>query len=173
LDSCHHECSATDGKMKTLATNRYRHIYIYIHFALKLRRSRGVWWQGMEHKKTFSRTLARFCLTWHQKVNFSTFDGKLELQCTRGCSRRSKVAAGPGPTRGKGRLWECQGRQDGDSRDSPTKSRAPNAHGFASNAPCTWLGRLAPFPGGFREFQGDGALVSKICKNETCICVVS
>ena len=34
--------------------------------------------EGVDHTKTLSRTLAGFRLTWHQKVHFSTFDGKLE-----------------------------------------------------------------------------------------------
>ena len=36
-----------------------------------------------ERTQLFSRTLAGFGLTRRQKVNFSTFDGKLESQCTR------------------------------------------------------------------------------------------
>ena len=44
---------------------------------------RGVRGERTEHTKLFSRTLAGFGLTWHPKVHFSTFDGKLELQCIR------------------------------------------------------------------------------------------
>ena len=50
---------------------------------LKLERSRGVREKRTEHTQLFSRTLAGFGLTWHQKVHFSTFYGKLEFQCTR------------------------------------------------------------------------------------------
>ena len=46
-------------------------------------RSRGVREERTDHTKLFSRTLAGFGLTRHQKVHFSTYDGKLELQCTR------------------------------------------------------------------------------------------
>ena len=44
-------------------------------------RSRGVREERTEHTQLFSRTLAGFGLTGHQKVRFSTFDGKLESQC--------------------------------------------------------------------------------------------
>ena len=37
----------------------------------------------MKHTKTFRWTLAGFGLTWHRKVHFSTFSGKLTFQCTR------------------------------------------------------------------------------------------
>ena len=40
--------------------------------------SRGVREERTDHTKLVSRTLAGFGLTWHQKVHFSTFDGKLE-----------------------------------------------------------------------------------------------
>ena len=46
-------------------------------------RSRGVRGERTEHTKTFRRTLAGFGLTWGQKVDFSTFSGKLAFQCTR------------------------------------------------------------------------------------------
>ena len=46
-------------------------------------RSGGVRGERTDHTKIFRRTLAGFGLTWHQKDSFSTFDGKLELQCTR------------------------------------------------------------------------------------------
>ena len=36
-----------------------------------------------EHTQLVSRTLAGFGLTWHRKVIFSTFSGKLTFQCTR------------------------------------------------------------------------------------------
>ena len=52
---------------------------------MKLGRSRGVREERTNHTKLFSRTLAGSGLTWHQKVHFSTFDGKLESQCTRNC----------------------------------------------------------------------------------------
>ena len=48
-----------------------------------MKRSRGVREERTDHAKRFRRTLAGFGLTWGQKVHFSTFDGKLELQCTR------------------------------------------------------------------------------------------
>jgi hypothetical protein len=48
-----------------------------------LGRSRGVRGERTEHTKTFRRTLAGFGFTWHRRVHFSTFDGKLELHCTR------------------------------------------------------------------------------------------
>ena len=46
-------------------------------------RSGGVQGERTDHTKIFRRTLAGLGLTWNQKVHFSTFDGKLELQCTR------------------------------------------------------------------------------------------
>ena len=46
---------------------------------LKLGRSRGVREERTEHTQLFSRTLAGSGLTRRQKVHFSTFDGKLEL----------------------------------------------------------------------------------------------
>ena len=46
-------------------------------------RSRGVREERTEHAQLFSRTLAGIGPTWHQKVHFSIFDGKLEPQCTR------------------------------------------------------------------------------------------
>ena len=46
-------------------------------------RSRGVRGERTEHTQLFSRTFAGFGITCGQKVNFSTFSGKLELQCTR------------------------------------------------------------------------------------------
>ena len=46
-------------------------------------RSRGVREERTDHTKLFSRTLAGSGLTWHQKVHFSAFYGKLESQCTR------------------------------------------------------------------------------------------
>ena len=46
-------------------------------------RFRGIREERTEHTQLFSRTLVGFGSTWHQKVHFSTFDGKLELQCTR------------------------------------------------------------------------------------------
>ena len=51
---------------------------VFSQFRLKLGRSRGVRGEGTDHTKTLSRTLAGFGLTWHRKVHFSTFDGKLE-----------------------------------------------------------------------------------------------
>ena len=48
---------------------------------LKLGRSGGVRGERTDHTKTFRRTLAGLGLTW--QVHFSTFDGQLELQCTR------------------------------------------------------------------------------------------
>ena len=50
---------------------------------MELRGSRGVQGDGTDHTKTQTQIFTRFGLTWHQKVHFSTFDGKLELQCTR------------------------------------------------------------------------------------------
>ena len=44
---------------------------------MKLWRSRGVREEGTDHTKLFSRIFTGSGLTWHQKVNFSTFDGKL------------------------------------------------------------------------------------------------
>ena len=54
-------------------------------------RSRGV--RG-ERTKTFRRTLAGFGRTWNQKVHFSTFDGKLKLQCTRNGSQNPPYCPG-------------------------------------------------------------------------------
>ena len=44
---------------------------------------RAVREERTEHTKLDSRIFTGSGLTWHQKVNFSTFDGKLELQCIR------------------------------------------------------------------------------------------
>ena len=46
-------------------------------------RSRSVRGERTEHAQLFFRTLAGFDVRWHQKVNFSTFYGKLTFQCTR------------------------------------------------------------------------------------------
>ena len=46
-------------------------------------RSRGVRGERTDHTKIFRRTLAGSGLTWHQKVHFSTFSGKLTFQCSR------------------------------------------------------------------------------------------
>ena len=51
---------------------------VFSQFRLKLGRSRGVRGEGADHTKTLSRTLIGFGLTKPKKVNFSTFDGKLE-----------------------------------------------------------------------------------------------
>ena len=48
---------------------------------MKWGRSRGVRDERTEHTQLFCRTLAGSGLTGHQKVHFSTFDGKLESQC--------------------------------------------------------------------------------------------
>jgi len=50
---------------------------------LKLGRPRGVLGELTGHTQRFRRTLAGFGLTWNQKIHFSTFDCKLESQCTR------------------------------------------------------------------------------------------
>ena len=50
----------------------------FSQFRLKLGRSGGVWGERADHTKTLCRTLAGFGLARLQKVNFSTFDGKLE-----------------------------------------------------------------------------------------------
>ena len=47
-------------------------------FRLKFRGSRGLREEGTEHTKLYSRMFTGFGLTRLQKVNFSTFDGKLE-----------------------------------------------------------------------------------------------
>jgi hypothetical protein len=52
-------------------------------FRLIFGRSGGVRGVRGDHTKTFRRTLAGFGLTGRQKVNSSTFDCKLELQCAR------------------------------------------------------------------------------------------
>ena len=44
---------------------------------MELRRSGGVRGERTDHTKKFRRSLAGFGLTWHRKVHFSTFDGKL------------------------------------------------------------------------------------------------
>ena len=54
-------------------------------------RSRGVREERTEHTQLFPRTLAGSGLTWHQKVHFSTFDGKLELQCTRNGFKKPSI----------------------------------------------------------------------------------
>ena len=51
---------------------------VFSLFKMKLGKSGDVRGEGADHTKTLSRTLAGFGLTWHRKVNFSTFDGKLE-----------------------------------------------------------------------------------------------
>ena len=61
---------------------------------IQVGRSRGVRGERTEHTQLFSRTLAGFGLTWHQKDHFSTFDGKLELQCTRNASQNLPYCPG-------------------------------------------------------------------------------
>ena len=67
---------------------------VFSQFRLKLGRSRGVRGERTEHTQLFSRTLAGFGLTWNQKVHFSTFDGKLKLQCTRNGSQNPPFCPG-------------------------------------------------------------------------------
>ena len=50
---------------------------------LKLVRSLGVWEDRTDHTIFCSRSFTEFGFTRHQKVNFSTFDGRLEFQCLR------------------------------------------------------------------------------------------
>ena len=57
-------------------------------------RSGGVWGERTDHTKIFRRTLAGFALTWGQKVNFSTLDGKLELQCSRNSNQNLPFCPG-------------------------------------------------------------------------------
>ena len=57
-------------------------------------RSRGVREERTDHTKLFSRTLAGSGLTWHQEVQFSTFDSKLELRCTRSGSQNPPFCPG-------------------------------------------------------------------------------
>ena len=57
-------------------------------------RSRGVRGERTDHTQLFSRTLAGFCLTGRQKVQFSTFDSKLEFQCTRSGSQNPPYCPG-------------------------------------------------------------------------------
>ena len=46
-------------------------------------RSGGVQGDGTDHTKMQAQIFTRFGLTWHQKVHFSTFDGKLTFQSSR------------------------------------------------------------------------------------------
>ena len=68
----------TNTNRDKLETRVFHKKLFFSQFLLKLGSSRGVRGDGMEHTKTLSRTLAGFGLTWHRKVNFSTFGGKLE-----------------------------------------------------------------------------------------------
>ena len=48
-------------------------------------------WEGVQedradHTKLLRRSFTGFGFTRHQKVHFSTFDGKLTFQCTKSCS---------------------------------------------------------------------------------------
>ena len=54
----------------------------------------GVRGERTDHTKIFRRTLAGFGLTGRQKVHFSTFDGKLELQCARNGSQNLPFCPG-------------------------------------------------------------------------------
>ena len=66
----------------------------FSQFRLNLGRFGGVRGERTEHTQLFSRTLAGFGLTWHQKVHFSTFDGKLESQCTRNGNKNNPFCPG-------------------------------------------------------------------------------
>ena len=59
-----------------------------------MRRSGGVRRERTDHTKRFRRTLAGFGLTWHQKVHFSTFSGKLTFQCTRNSAQNPPFCPG-------------------------------------------------------------------------------
>jgi len=65
---------------------------------LKLARSMGVWEERTDHTKLFSRTFTgsgdESSLSRHQKVNFSTFDGKVEFQCIRNCFKNLPFCPG-------------------------------------------------------------------------------
>ena len=61
---------------------------------LELGRSRGVQGERTDHTKIFPRTLAGSGLTRRQKIYFSTFDGKLELQCARNGSQNLPFCPG-------------------------------------------------------------------------------
>ena len=50
---------------------------------MKLGRSGGAQGDRMDRTKTAQQFFARFVLTWHRKVHFSTFSGKLTFQCSR------------------------------------------------------------------------------------------
>ena len=50
---------------------------------MELGRSGGVQGDRTDRTKTAQQIFARFGLTWHRKVNFSTFSGKLTFQSTR------------------------------------------------------------------------------------------
>ena len=69
--------------------------FVFSQSMLKLGRSRGVRGKRTEHTKLFSRTLAGFGLTRRQTVHFSTFDGKLESQCTRNGPPNHPFCPGP------------------------------------------------------------------------------
>ena len=55
----------------------------FLQFRLKLGMFGGVREDRMNHTYLFGRSFTGFGLTRHQKVNFSTFDGRLKFQCTR------------------------------------------------------------------------------------------
>ena len=50
---------------------------------MELGRSGGVQGDRTDHTKTAQQIFTRFGLTWHRKVHFSSFFGKLTFQCTR------------------------------------------------------------------------------------------
>ena len=50
---------------------------------MKLGRSGGVQGDRTDRTKTAQHIFARFGLTWHRKVHFSTFSGKLTFQSSR------------------------------------------------------------------------------------------
>ena len=79
--------NATKNCRKTEKSSFSQKLF-FSQFMLKLGNSGGVRGEGMDHTETLSRTLAGFGLTWHRKVHFSRFDGKLGFWISPTCSTR-------------------------------------------------------------------------------------
>ena len=61
---------------------------------MELGRSGGVQGDRTDRTKTAQQILARFGLTWHRKVHFSTFSGKLTFQSIRNGSQNHPFCPG-------------------------------------------------------------------------------
>ena len=66
-----------------LEKSRFSQKLFFSEFRLQLGRPGGVQGDRTDRTKTAQQISARFGLTWHRKVHFSTFSGKLTFQSTR------------------------------------------------------------------------------------------